>query len=206
MKARAMISASVAQSDAFLSMSIESQWLYLMLLFETDVVGRILGIQRIIRGYGLDTSCLDELIDSGFLLKVDGHWYDRHTWRNNKFSAKIATRAQNDDAIASGILKFESESFKSSYVRVTPGCDTETPKSNESTTERHVMQYNAPAPTPAPAPALSPSTSNSTPPNGAEESRPCMCKKCGNTHASFTIKDGATTITCPDCGAYVMER
>ena len=210
MKTRAMIAASVAQSDSFLSMSIEAQWLYMMLLFEADVVGRILAIRRITRGFGVDESCLDELLAAGFLMQADGEWYDRHTWKNNKFAAKIATRAQDDEAIASGTLTFEGEPYKSSYAKVTPSCNTETPKRILSASGSDVMQRIPPAsasvPTSASASAeltaLPSSPSLTGADSAGEEMRPCMCKKCGDTNARWYVVNGVTRIVCDACGEY----
>lgn len=210
-----MIAASVAQSDSFLSMSVEAQWLYLMLLFECDVVGRILAVRRITRGFGVDESCLDELLESGYLMQVDGMFYDRHTWLNNKFASKIATRAQDDEAIANGTLTFEGEPFKSSYARVTPSCDTATTNRIQATTGSDVIQRNAPAPAPAPASATAPAPEKAISPSrpadntagteSAEQGR-CMCRECGSTEAHWHRSEDGLHIVCPECGERIYSR
>ena len=208
MKTRAMAAASVVQSDLFMSMSIEAQWLYLMLMFHVDVVGRILGLRRIARGYGIDDDFITELESNGFLIRANGEWFDRHTWRNNKFSQAVANRAQADEAIDSGLLGFEGEPFRSSYAKASKShtaaqnsyetlqdafcCDVIEP--NDNATQ---PSSNATKPVTEPAIPMS-STSKAT---GMDESRPCQCRKCGG-QATFAITDDGTWIDCPKCGTY----
>lgn len=203
MKSRAMFASKVAMSDAYLGMTLESQLAYVLLRFEADVVGRILGARRILRGYGFADDVLDELAESGFLIQVGGEWFDRHTWRHDKFSTRVSQRAENDEAISSGLLAFEGAPFKSSY-RATP----ERRQGDAiATTERRAMQCNTPAPAPAPAPVPAPAPAPSfsgKADEGIEDEavHPCTCRQCGSTSATYALTDSGTIITCPTCGQY----
>ena len=208
MKSRAMLAASVANSDRFLGLSLESQMLYVWLLFEADITGRILGIHRIIRGLEFDEACLDELRGAGFLILVDGEWFDRYAWVNNKFATRVAQRATEDEAIASGLLAFEGAEFRSPYARAAPECDEAAPECDEAASEQGVMQCNAPAPANAPAPSFSIPRFPKDAKEGKEgtDTHPCQCPRCKSTGATFTLDGEGSTIFCPTCGEFRNER
>lgn len=117
MKARAQVAAEVVESDDFMGLTLESQLCYYRLLLHEDLAGKVLGIRRVLRGYGADVDgTLEELLDAGLLVCVDGAYFDRFTWVNNTYNARIAERLVSYEELASSALDFEGEEFRSPYA------------------------------------------------------------------------------------------
>lgn len=117
MKARAQVAAEVVESDEFMGLSLESQLCYYRLLLHEDIAGKVLGIRRVLRGYGADVDgTLEELLEAGFLVCVEGAFFDRHCWVHNTYNQRIADRLVNYEELASGDLEFEGEAFRSPYA------------------------------------------------------------------------------------------
>lgn len=115
-RSRFMLSSSVVLSDTFLAMSPEAQALNTVLNAEADVTGRILGIQRIVRGSGLGADALAELYANGYLLKVgNGDTYIVHAWVHNKFDKRMWERMADCEPYTSGELVFVGDEGRSAY-------------------------------------------------------------------------------------------
>ena len=115
-RSRFMLSSSVVLSDTFLTMSPEAQALNTVLNAEADVTGRILGIQRIVRGSGLGADALAELYANGYLLKVgNGDTYIVHAWVHNKFDKRMWERMADCEPYTSGGLVFVGDEGRSAY-------------------------------------------------------------------------------------------
>lgn len=115
-RSRFMLSSSVVLSDTFLTMSPEAQALNTVLNAEADVTGRILGIQRIVRGSGLGADALAELYANGYLLKVgNGDTYIVHAWVHNKFDKRMWERMADCEPYTSGELVFVGDEGRSAY-------------------------------------------------------------------------------------------
>ena len=115
-RARFMLSSSVVLSDTFLAMSPEAQALNTVLNAEADVTGRILGIQRIVRGSGLGADALAELYREGYLLKVsNGDTYISDMWSHNKYDSRLWQRMEDCEPYTSGELVFVGDEGKSAY-------------------------------------------------------------------------------------------
>lgn len=223
MKARSMVCADVAMSDGFLSMTLEAQLLYFLLLFDADVCGRIYGADRICRGYGFDTDALEELYANGYLLRVDGLTVDRHCWRNNTLDGRLKGRMDSFEAFASGRIGFEGEPFKSSY-RLNDNDVTATEERRNSdvgTTPNATQRQHQPQPQPndnsnptesqqQPQPQRQRAGEGGAP--AQEEGKegtnmhPCQCPRCKSTEATFTLDAEGSTIRCPVCGEFRNER
>lgn len=115
-RSRFMLSSSVVLSDTFLAMSPEAQALNTVLNAEADVTGRILGIQRIVRGSGLGADALAELYANGYLLKVgNGDTYVTDMWRHNKYDKRMWERMADCEPYTSGELVFVADEGRSAY-------------------------------------------------------------------------------------------
>lgn len=221
MKARSMVCADVAMSDGFLSMTLEAQLLYFLLLFDADVCGRIYGADRICRGYGFDADALEELYENGYLLHVDGLTVDRHCWRNNTLDGRLKGRMDSFEAFASGRIGFEGEPFKSSY-RLNDVATTEERRNNDGATTPNATQQQR---QPNNNDNLNPTTTESQPQPQPQRQRagesgapaqeegkegtnmhPCQCPRCKSTEATFTLDAEGSTIRCPVCGEFRNER
>ena len=219
MKARSMVCAEVAQNDKFLSMSIEAQLLYFLLLFDSDVLGRIYGARRITRGYGFDAGALQELYDNGYLLDVDGLTVDRHCWLNNKLDARLKSRLDSWEAFTSGRISFAGEPFKSSYVLndvtateerrnsdggAAPNTTQQQPNDNcnhnaTSTELQSQHQHQSQS-------VRERSTKAQAGGTEGRELHPCQCPTCSGTEAHFWQDAAGTFITCPTCGEFPYNR
>lgn len=115
-RSRFMLASSVVLSDTFLGMSPEAQALNTVLNAEADVTGRILGVQRIVRGSGLGADALAELYANGYLLRVgNGDTYVTDTWRHNKFDKRLWERMADCEPYTSGELVFVGDEGRSAY-------------------------------------------------------------------------------------------
>lgn len=116
-KARFMLASSVVLDDQFLSMSPEAQALNTVLNAEADVTGRIVGIQRIVRGCGYAGDPLQELVRNGYVLQTsDGSYYVAHVWVHNKFDKRLWERMEDCEPYRTGELFFTGEEGRSSYA------------------------------------------------------------------------------------------
>ena len=116
-RSRFMLASSVVLSDAYLAMSAEAQALNVILNAEADVTGRIIGVQRIMRGSGLGADALAELYANGYLLKVsNGDTYIAHMWQHNKFDKRLWERMGDCEPYTSGELVFVGDEGKSAYA------------------------------------------------------------------------------------------
>ena len=112
-----MLSSSVVLSDAYLAMSAKAQALNVILNAEADVTGRIIGIQRIVRGSGMGADALAELYREGYLLKVgNGDTYIAHIWQHNKYDKRLWERMRDCEPYTSGELVFVGDEGKSAYA------------------------------------------------------------------------------------------
>ena len=120
-RSRFMLASSVVLSDAYLAMSAEAQALNVILNAEADVTGRIIGVQRIMRGSGLGADALAELYANGYLLKVsNGDTYVAHMWQHNKFDKRLWERMGDCEPYTSGELVFVGDEGKSAYALAEP--------------------------------------------------------------------------------------
>ena len=216
MKSRAMLSADVVETDAFLSLSLESQVAYVHLAFAADVTGRIRGASRVIRGYGLEQDTLIELLDFGYLLDVDGEIYDAYAWVNNKFDARLAKQMDNCQPYQTGKLLFTGEACKSAYTTI--GATTERRNSDVSTTPNSNINSNGNNNDNDNAKACqSQSQTQSQRVAGAsieaqdygtedKELHPCMCPTCKETEARYWQDNEGTHIICPTCGTFAYDN
>lgn len=99
-KQKVMISADVFASDEFLDMSADAQSLYPQLLLGTDGLGCINGPLKIARSCGAGEGAFDELLESGFVLKVesdfDSAFVVAHYWTQNnldKYNTPVGCHA-----------------------------------------------------------------------------------------------------------------
>lgn len=99
-KQKVMISADVFASDEFLDMSADAQSLYPQLLLGTDGLGCINGPLKIARSCGAGEEAFDELLESGFVLKVesdfDSAFVVAHYWTQNnldKYNTPVGCHA-----------------------------------------------------------------------------------------------------------------
>lgn len=235
MKSRACFAAEVVQTDAFLSLSLEAQLLYLLMGHHQDVCGRIIGASRIVRGYGFDPESLQELMDSGYLISVDGLTVDRFTWTNNAYDARLKSRADSFDAFKAGRIGFEGEPFKSAYTLTDDEAteqrrysDDEAPP-NATSTQCNDNGNRNPKPTEhnsnpsrnanaahegeaAQGETVKERKEGASSSTATQESQgqpqayACTCKQCGSTEATCTPNGDATsTIHCEACGDYEFD-
>ena len=214
MKARACFSADVVQGDEFLEMSVEAQLLYFLMAFDADVCGRVIGPKRITRGYGFAPDVLDELYANRFLLEVGGMTVDTFTWRNNSYDGRLKTRLDSFEPYTSGVLGFVGEPFKSAYqlndVATTEGrrkydVDT-TPNTTTTQSQRQPNTNVNPTETESKVNAKHNVAASSEEDTDLEEWHPCKCPKCGDTDAVYTPTPTGSTVHCPTCGTFPLER
>lgn len=215
MKARACFAADVVQSDEFLGMTIKAQLLYFLMAFHADVCGRIVGPTRVCRGYGFAPDVLDELYERGYLLDVGGGvTVDAHTWRNNTLDGRLKSRLDAFGPFASGVLGFVGEPFKSAYqlndVATTEGqrkYDVDTTPNTTTTQRQRQPNTNVnPTETESKVNAKHNVAASSEEDTDLEEWHPCKCPKCGDTDAVYTPTPTGSTVHCPTCGTFPLER
>lgn len=115
-KSRSCHAASVCYNDEFLSMSDKAKLLYLLLGFEVNSIGEIVGARRIARGLGSGEDALQELAGCGFIIEAGGRVFDRHHFENNTLSNQgMKASAGNEFSKVAGLIEFEGEEFKSAY-------------------------------------------------------------------------------------------
>ena len=115
-KSRSWHAASVCYSDEFLSMSDEAKLLYLLLGFEVNSIGEIVGARRIARRLGAGDAALRELGGRGFIIEAEGRVFDRHHFENNTLANQgMKASASNEFSKVAGLIEFEGEEFKSAY-------------------------------------------------------------------------------------------
>ena len=103
-RTKTCISSDVVRSDAFLSLSHESQALYFQLNLEADGYGVVTSAAMLMRGCGFDHAALSELEESGFIIplatesgspmKVVRHW-----WEHNNFKGSKTSQSRQMDAL-----------------------------------------------------------------------------------------------------------
>lgn len=135
-RSRFMLASSVVLSDAYLSMSAEAQALNVILNAEADVTGRIIGIQRIVRGSGMGADALAELYANGYLLRVgNGDTYIAHMWQHNKYDRRLWERMGDCEPYTSGELVFVGDEGKSAYALAEPIDAESTPERRSNVDE-----------------------------------------------------------------------
>ena len=95
MAARRMFSREILESDAFLSLSFEAQCLYVQMSLSADDSGFSASPRRICRIGGIDESCIDELVNAGFIFRFDSgvvvilDWYRCNSIKPDRFKPTI---------------------------------------------------------------------------------------------------------------------
>lgn len=203
MRTRACIAAAVTETDEFLSLTLEAQTLYIHLLLNADVSGRILGARRLARGYGLEDA-LGDLLSAGYLLDVDGSIFDRFAWVNNRYTAQSFSRMADCEEYQSGCLYFTGTEGKSAYATtVTHPNDSGLTIDCQRTDDAFdTIQDNSTAiATQGNTPSFLGKTALANEGTEGEDTHPCLCPRCKEP-ASYTMADGTCTITCPSCGEF----
>lgn len=89
-RTKTCISFAVCTSDEFISLSHEAQALYYQLNLVADGSGALSGVRAAIRGIGASEEALEELLELGFLLRlddgVDRCYLIRDWWCHNNYS------------------------------------------------------------------------------------------------------------------------
>lgn len=214
MRSRCMLSADVVESEDFLALTLEAQTLYLHIVMESELTGRVRGAKRFARSYGFGSDVLAELADAGFIIEVGGQWYDRYAWVNAKFSSRLAARFENFEEVKNGMLPFEGEVCRSAYALQRRQNDAEaTPqrRHSDATAASNCTPNTTPTPTPTPTPiptchAASQEEGIDEGQRAQEQGRPTQCRECGEV-AYYQLTDKGTTTHCPHCGAeYSTQR
>lgn len=79
-----MISADIVTSDAFITMRLEAQALYVQCIINADDDGLIDNMKSVLRSLGLRNPSLQELLKNNFLYDLkDGIYCVKHWWINN---------------------------------------------------------------------------------------------------------------------------
>lgn len=100
MSRKSSIDPEVMQADRYLEQSLAAQALYPQLLMESDTMGVVVGVRRVLLASGIPnaTSALDELMDNGYVVPLDIHGDTvsliRHYFINNNYLQKYAQRSK----------------------------------------------------------------------------------------------------------------
>ena len=95
MARRRMIAGRIIGQDAFLEMSSGAQALYYQLIVEADDDGFVANPKKITRGVGRTASELEELIDSGYVLRfgsgvvVITHWNAQNEIKKDRYNSTV---------------------------------------------------------------------------------------------------------------------
>lgn len=200
---RCMFSPDVIGTDAFLyDLPDEAQLLYYRLGCE-GTYGKIVGIRRIVRGYGSSTEALEALYEHGYLFDYGGACWVRHYWVNNVFKHPNHDYAQTMQEIESGVIGFEGDRFKSAFVLM------EDPKPYESLNEGSTVSDSGSLSDPEPSARPDAFTENISGGGACGEGgrkppdmKPCpQCRQpvlCGDTPEGVLFD-------CPSCGLVLVN-
>lgn len=100
MSRKSGIDPEVMQSDLYTSQTIAAQALYPQILMESDTMGVVVGIRRVVRASGIPDAAdaLNELIENGYVvpLDIDGNTVHviRHYFIHNNYQRKYAERSK----------------------------------------------------------------------------------------------------------------
>lgn len=115
-KSRTCFASSVCCSEAFELLPESARLLYYQIGFEADLIGEVVGLRRVARGYGFADDDVAALLDSGFLIEAQGRYFVRHHFEHNRLANdKQKAAAANKLDESPGALEFEGEEFKSAY-------------------------------------------------------------------------------------------
>ncbi len=100
MSRKSSIDPEVMQSDLYMGQTIAAQALYPQILMESDTMGVIVGIRRVVLAAGIPDAAdaLNELIGNGYVvpLDIDGNTVHviRHYFIHNNYQQKYAARSK----------------------------------------------------------------------------------------------------------------
>ena len=121
-KSRTCFASSVCCSEDFELLPMSARLLYYQVNFEADLIGEVVGLRRVSRGYGFSGDDVAALLESGLLLELEGRYFIRHHFEHNRLANdKQKTGAENRLLNAPDSLGFEGETFKSAYRLIEGG-------------------------------------------------------------------------------------
>ena len=95
MSRKSGIDPEVMQADRYLEQSLAAQALYPQLLMESDTMGVVVGVHRVVRATGIEgaDNALDELIANGYVVPIDIETGTvhviRHYFINNNYEKRL---------------------------------------------------------------------------------------------------------------------
>lgn len=198
---KAMFSPDVVGTDEFIDLPEDAQLTYFRLGFE-GTYGKIVGVRRIVRGYGTNADALRVLYESGYLFDYNGACWVRHFWENNTFKSPNNDHAKTMPEIKSGEIGFVGEPFKSAFI--CPSVDKPSISlSQGSTYTDSSTGTDSVAGEGSGSVALTATSADAG--EGArgegEDLHHCLCTRCG-AKVPYVTENQRTMIHCPTCGTY----
>jgi len=154
MAERRMFHTTVVESDAFLDLPLQTQTLYFHLGMHADDDGFINSPKQIARKLHTPAARLQQLVDAGFLLEVDGvvvlrHWRVANTLRRARLKPlQYPEIARNIYIHSNGVYSFSPEENSITLVeeRMSYGCPMDVRwmpnRTEENRTEENITEMN----------------------------------------------------------------
>ena len=100
MAKRRCISVDVMESDEYQELSNAAKCMYIALMLRSDDEGVVINPRTVMRMTGFTDTQLDELIDSGFVLKVDNIYVIKHWYLHNKIQPSRIVKSLYQESLS----------------------------------------------------------------------------------------------------------